>query len=276
MEYFTTAAGITVHLLDTLEKNEVLPQGKKTIILLHGYLETLNIWNELLDRLKDNYRVITMDMPGHGLTDSAPSKEDGTTVNTMEFGADLVKALMDKCNIEKAVIGGHSMGGYIAEEFCRKYPQRAEKIIIFNSNPYADNPLKAQDRQREIEIIKAGKLDSLATLCIPKMFYEENLRKYDDKVMETIELCDMHNPEGIVASIIGMQTRNDLQEVYADPEVPIMCFEGDNDRFMNLEDVRKMIEKFPKVSHVLLENTGHCSFIEAEDKVYQHICEFVG
>lgn len=275
MEYFTTAAGITVHLLDTQEKTDT-QQKEKTIILLHGYLETLNVWNELVDRLKDKYRVIVMDMPGHGLTDSAPAGPDGRCVNTMEFGADVVKCLMDKCNIEKAVIGGHSMGGYIAGVFCKKYPERAEKIIIFNSNPYADNPEKAEDRKREIEVIRAGKLESLATLCIPKMFMENNLRMFDDKVMETIELCDMHNPEGIVASIIGMQEREDIKDVYADPAVPMLVFEGDNDRFMDIEAVRLMIDKFPEVKHCLLENTGHCSFIEAEDKVFEQMCEFIG
>lgn len=275
MEYFTTAAGITVHLLDTQESTDTVKK-EKTIILLHGYLETLNVWNELVDRLKDKYRVIVIDMPGHGLTDSAPAGADGRVVNTMEFGADIVKALMDKCNIEKAVIGGHSMGGYVTGVFCKKYADRAEKAIIFNSNPYADNPEKAEDRKREIEIIRRGKLESLATLCIPKMFKEENLREFDDKVMETIELCDMHNPEGIVASIIGMQERYDIQDVYSNPAVPLLIFEGDNDRFMSLEAVKEMIAKFPKIKHCLLENTGHCSFIEAEEKVYQQMCEFIG
>jgi len=275
MEYFTTAAGITVHLLDTQEKTDIQKKDK-TVILLHGYLETLNVWNELVDRLKVQYRVIVIDMPGHGLTDSAPVGTDGRCVNTMEFCADVVKSLMDKCNIEKAVIGGHSMGGYAAGEFCKKYPERVEKIIVFNSNPYADNPEKSEDRKREISVIKGGKLEALASLCIPKMFMDENLRTFDDKVMETIELCDMHNPEGIVASIIGMQERNDIQEVYDNPPVPILVFEGDHDRFMDIEAVRKMIEKFPKVKHCLLENTGHCSFIEAEDKVYEQMCEFIG
>lgn len=275
MEFFTTAAGITVHLLDTQEKIDS-QQKEKTILLLHGYLETLNVWNELVERLKEKYRVIVIDMPGHGLTDSAPTGADGRCVNTMDFCADVVKSLMDKLNIEKAVIGGHSMGGYVAGVFCKKYPERAEKIIIFNSNPYADNPEKVTDRKREIDIIHNGKLQSLSALCIPKMFMENNLRKFDDKVMETIELCDMHNPDGIIACIIGMQERYDLQDIYENPAVPILCFEGDNDRFMDIEAVRRMIEKFPKIRHCLLENTGHCSFIEAEDKVYEQICEFIG
>lgn len=275
MEYFTTAAGITVHLLDTCDSKDI-NENQKTIVLLHGYLETMNIWNELVDLLKDKYRVIVLDMPGHGLTDSAPAQKGGVSVNTMEFGADIVKALIEKCNAKNVVLGGHSMGGYVTLAFCRKYPGTLEKAVIFNSNPYKDDPSKAEDRKREIDVIRAGKLDMLAELSIPKMFKPENLRLFDDKIMETIELCDMHNPEGIVASVMGMQQREDTTEIMENPPVPMMMFEGDSDRFLDLEGVTQMIRKFPKVKHILLENTGHNSFIEAQEKVYQHICDFVG
>ena len=275
MEYFTTAAGITVHLLDTCDSKDI-NENQKTIVLLHGYLETMNIWNELVDLLKDKYRVIVLDMPGHGLTDSAPAQKGGVSVNTMEFGADVVKALIEKCNAKNVVLGGHSMGGYVTLAFCRKYPGALEKAVIFNSNPYKDDPSKAEDRKREIDVIRAGKLDMLAELSIPKMFKPENLRLFDDKIMETIELCDMHNPEGIVASVMGMQQREDTTDIMENPPVPMMMFEGDSDRFLDLEGVTQMIRKFPKVKHILLENTGHNSFIEAQEKVYQHICDFVG
>ena len=275
MEYFTTAAGITVHLLDTCDSKDI-NENQKTIVLLHGYLETMNIWNELVDLLKDKYRVIVLDMPGHGLTDSAPAQKGGVSVNTMEFGADVVKALIEKCNAKNVVLGGHSMGGYVTLAFCRKYPGALQKAIIFNSNPYKDDPSKAEDRKREIDVIRAGKLDMLAELSIPKMFKPENLRLFDDKIMETIELCDMHNPEGIVASVMGMQQREDTTDIMENPPVPMMMFEGDSDRFLDLEAVTQMIRKFPKVKHILLENTGHNSFIEAQEKVYQHICDFVG
>ena len=215
-------------------------------------------------------------MPGHGLTDSAPAQKGGVSVNTMEFVADVVKALIEKCNAKNVVLGGHSMGGYVTLAFCRKYPGALEKAVIFNSNPYKDDPSKAEDRKREIDVIRAGKLDMLAELSIPKMFKPENLRLFDDKIMETIELCDMHNPEGIVASVMGMQQREDTTDIMENPPVPMMMFEGDSDRFLDLEGVTQMIRKFPKVKHILLENTGHNSFIEAQEKVYQHICDFVG
>ena len=71
MEFFTTAAGITVHVWDT--RDERCPVKPGSLVLLHGYLETMYIYTELVEALKDRYRVIVIDMPGHGLTDSAPA-----------------------------------------------------------------------------------------------------------------------------------------------------------------------------------------------------------
>ena len=76
MEYFTTAAGITVHLYDSEDHPGEVPE-KKTLLLIHGYLETMYIWQQFEERLRDRYRVILMDIPGHGLTDSAPADGNG-------------------------------------------------------------------------------------------------------------------------------------------------------------------------------------------------------
>lgn len=168
------------------------------------------------------------------------------------------------------------MGGYVGELMLSKYPERVEKLVLFNSNPYPDSPEKSDDRKREIDIIRSGKLESLANICIPKMFKAENLRENDDKVMETIELCEMHNPDGIIACILGMQQRPDMQALFENPQSPILVFCGDNDRFMDIESVKKMVDKFPKVRFSILKDTGHSSFIEASQQVYEQLCEFVG
>ena len=76
MEFFATAGTIPVHINDT-------KKGEKTIVLLHGYLETLYIWNEFVNLLAKEYRVISIDLPGHGLSCSGP-------VNSMEFMATVV------------------------------------------------------------------------------------------------------------------------------------------------------------------------------------------
>lgn len=275
MEYFITAGGITVHLCDTDDK-QVVETDRKTVILLHGYLETMYIWSEFVNMLKNGYRVITLDLPGHGLTDSAPEDENGESINSMEFCAYVIKSVLDKIGIEKAVIGGHSMGGFIAQNCCIKYPEKFEKLIIFNSTPYKDKEEKAADRLREIEAVRSGKLETLAFLSIPKMYHPDNLRKFDDKIRETVELCETHLPEGIISSIKGMQRRNDTSELLEKCPLPILHISGDTDPFLPAETLERMMKDFTKVKFFNIASSGHNSFIEAEKVCYEQVCEFIG
>lgn len=275
MEYFATAGGITVHLCDS-EDHPQKAAAKPALILLHGYLETMTIWNEFAALLERNYRVITLDLPGHGLTDYAPAGEDGKSVNTMEFCADVIVGILDKCHIDKAFIGGHSLGGYISMMCCRLYPQRFEKLILFNSHPFPDPEEKVADRKREIDLIRKGKLELLADYSIPKMYHPDLLRKNDDKIRETLELCETHFPEGIVASLLGMMVRPSQEEWLKTTDTPVLMIGGDADPFIPLPVFEKMKADYPKVQFVLLPGTGHLCFVEAEAETYQQVCSFLG
>ena len=275
MEYFATAGGITVHLCDS-ENHPQNPSDKPAIILLHGYLETLYIWSEFAALLEEKYRVITLDLPGHGLTDSAPAGADGQSVNTMEFCAGVIKGIREKFHIDKAFIGGHSLGGYISLMCCHLYPERFHKLILFNSTPYPDLPEKSADRKREIEIIRKGKLEVLADFSIPKMYHPDLLREKDDKIRETLELCETHFPEGIIASILGMMVRPSQEEWLKNTSIPTLLFGGDQDPFIPLEVFNRMKTIFPKVTFELQPGTGHLSFIEAEADTCEKVCSFLG
>lgn len=261
MEFFATAGNVPMHINDS-------EKGDKVLILLHGYLETMYVWNEFADTLKDFCRVITIDLPGHGLSCGAP-------VNTMDFMATAVKGVMEKCGVEKAYFGGHSMGGYAALAFCRLFPESLEGLLLIHSNPYPDPAEKAADRAREIEEIRAGKLMSIAEAAVPKMYYSENLRRCDDKIIETIELCDTHDPEGIVSCLKGMMQRGDSCDLMQNPPVPILAIMGDHDNFMPMEKIVVMKEAFPKVRFEIVPDCGHNSFIEAPEQAAEIVKSFI-
>ena len=260
MEFFTIAGGISVHVWDT--GDEGVSSSGKTILLLHGYLETMYVFNELVEALKPYYRVIALDLPGHGLTDSAPADAKGIRVNTVQFDVPVIAGVMEKCGVSKALIAGHSMGGYITLECIKDRPELFERAILLNSHPFPDLPEMEEKRKREIEVVAGGKLLQLAELSVPRMYFSENLRVCDEKIRETAELCETHNPEGIIASIRGIQQRPDLQSVMLNPPVPLTLIHGDHDNFLPMERVEEMKQKFDKVEYRLIPSTGHNSFIE--------------
>ena len=243
-------------------------------MLLHGYLETMYVFNELIEALKPSFRIITLDMPGHGLTDSAPADEDGRRINTLAFSADVVAGVLAKCGVDHAWVAGHSMGGYVAQQFLSAHPEKTDGIILLGSHPYPDAPEKAHDREKEKEFIRAGKLLSLAQIAVPNMYYEENLRACDEKIRETVSLCETHDPEGICSAIDGLRLRPDLRPVLENPPKPVLLVCGGHDNYIPAARIAEMKAAFPQVRFFQVEEAGHNAFIERQEAVVAAIERF--
>ena len=197
-------------------------------------------------------------------------------VNSLAFSADVLAGVLDKCGVEKAWVAGHSMGGYVAQQFLQSYPDRTEGVILLCSHPWPDAPEKAADREAEKRLIREGKLMKVAGAAIPKMYYEENLRACDEKIRETVELCETHDPEGICHSLDGLRLRPDLRPVLAAPSRPVLVVHGDHDNFLPLSRIDEMKQAFPAVAFALIPDSGHNAFIERMDTVAGLIVDFIG
>jgi Predicted hydrolases or acyltransferases (alpha/beta hydrolase superfamily) len=260
MEFFATANGIPIHISDTKE-------GEKSVVLLHGYLETLYIFSEFSELLSSaGYRVISIDLPGFGLSGSHPQ------INSMELCADVVfDVVQNICKVSSVIVIGHSMGGYVAQEFAIKYSSLVSKLILLDSSPFEDTEEKKIEREREISAILSSKLMVLASLSIPKMYSSNNIRKFDEKIEETIEICETHDPIGVVASIRGMMQRNNFLEGISKIQFPIIMIFGSDDIFLKSLKEEDIIAHAPNVKIVIIDGCGHNCFIEAPDKVLEAI-----
>ncbi|MFA5848639.1 MAG: alpha/beta hydrolase [Bacteroidales bacterium] len=262
MEFFATCNGIPIHISDS-------KKGDVTILLLHGYLETLYVWDDFIAKLLPKLRIISIDLPGHGLSGSHK------TNNSIGFSAEVAKEVMDICKVEKACIIGHSMGGYIAIEAVKRYPERFSSLILMHSGPHADSEEKKVDRKREIVLINKSKLQAIAKMGIPKMFAQENLRRMDEKIHEIIELTDTHDPEGVVATLEGLMSREDnlvFLKKYSDPFLLIL---GKQDYHIPEEKANMLIAELPNAEKLILEHSGHNGFLEETEIVQKRVLEFL-
>ncbi len=174
MEKFTMASGTAVHYTDS--GGEV-----RAVIFIHGYLESLEVWDDFARSLtRKGFRTVTLDLPGHGVSEVV--KE----VHTMEFLADTVMALANKIGIQKPLIVGHSMGGYVAEACVERYPDKVGGLVLFSSTPNADTEEKRENRLREIEIIEQGRKELLANNSPSKFTF-----KYRDRQEAGVAICQM-------------------------------------------------------------------------------------
>ena len=262
MEYFVTCSGIPVHVSET-------GSGDKAVVLLHGYLETLYIWEDFRALFPESSHIISIDLPGLGLSGSAPE------VNSMQYDAMVLASLLDKLSVSRALIIGHSMGGYVGQRFLRDYPDRISALVNVNSNPYADDPSKSGDRQREIAFILNGKLVQLAQLVVPNMYCPENLRRCDEKILETVENCEAHDPSGVAAVVRGLMNREDSVSFLRSTEIPVLFIYGDSDVYMPLSRVEQIMSDLPGCRHITVPHTGHNTHVEDPAAVVSAISGFL-
>lgn len=238
-----------------------------TIVLLHGYLESLDVWDDFTRLLEPHMRVIALDLPGHGISELKGE------VHTMEFLADTVHAVLKLCDVNKCIICGHSMGGYAALEFLRKYPQATSGIILFHSVPYADTEGKKENRRREIEIVLAGKKELIAATTF-KSFAPFNRKKFAQTIEELADQAFLTDDDGVLALLRGMGERRDNNSTLSESGVPQMFIFGRGDEYITAEIAADMIARHPQAQVLWLEKSGHIGFVEEPEKSAQAIIQF--
>lgn len=230
-------------------------QGEKNICLLHGYLESSRVWDEIIEELSKKYRVIAVDLPGHGQTDVL------SDVHTMELMADVVDEVIKAEKIEKFYIVGHSMGGYVSLEYMKKHLQKLEGLCLFHSTPFADDEDRKKYRDQLIELIKAGKHITLAKEHVDKTFSNNNKQKFETQI-GYLKVIAIHTPaEGAIAALSGMKQRHDNSHLLQTNKIPILWILGDEDNFISVS-VKDKIKLSENTKVVVLSGVGHQGFIE--------------
>ena len=231
-------------------------RGERCVVLLHGYLESMLVWDEFVDLLKDKVRVVTLDLPGHGV--SMVDRE----VHTMEYLADCVANAMETLGIKRYSVVGHSMGGYVALAMVEKYAANIESVVLLSSTTSADSQEKCDRRRREIELIKAGKKNTLARLVPHAGFAPENVKRLSSYIEDIGEMILLTEDDGVIAILAGMIERKSRGELLRDSGVPHMFIFGRHDYYIPVEVADEMIAADPNAEVVWLEHSGHMGFYE--------------
>ncbi len=127
---------------------EISGSGTEDLVLLHGFMENLMIWEEMETYLSEKFRLIKIDLAGHGLSKILDE------VHTMELMAEEVKKVAHKLKIDRFHLLGHSMGGYTSLAFAEKFPQSLKSLTLFFSSYFADDAEKKEQRRKCYRIIQ--------------------------------------------------------------------------------------------------------------------------
>ena len=237
-----------------------------TVVLLHGFLENKTMWNDLAPNLSKKNRVLSIDFLGHGETECLGY------VHSMEENAEIVKAVLSHLKIRKAVIIGHSMGGYVALAFAEMFPTTIKGLVLLNSTAKEDSHERKINRDRAIKAVKQNYIN-FVRMSIANLF-SENKRDQLKNEIENVKLEALKTPlQGIVASLEGMKIRKDRQFILKETDFSKLLILGKNDgvllykdHFSQIIDTNTELISFPE---------GHMSHIENKDELEKVIDNFL-
>ncbi|MCE3258883.1 MAG: alpha/beta hydrolase [Bacteroidetes bacterium] len=255
-----------------LYKNETVTfsdTGKgKAVVLLHGYLGSHEIWNSTIEDLSRSYRVIAIDLPGHG----------GTAcfgyAHSMELMAKCVKAVMDQLKLKKYVIIGHSMGGYVGLAFADLFPDNLRGLCLYHSSAYADSDEKKKDRLRAVNAVKADRWIYTKN-TIKNLFATKNLKYLKNEVAFATKIAKKTSKQGIIAALHGMKDRPRRDIILGLVEYPIMMVIGEHDNVLPHEQLLEQAQTIRNKTVLYLEHDGHFGFLESPRQSNKELRKFL-
>jgi len=231
----------------------------KTIVLLHGFTETSRIWDSFKDELSEYYRVIVIDLAGHGKSETVEP------IHSMELQAEIVYEVLNSRKVKKCIMVGHSMGGYVTLAFAAKYPEMLKGIGLFHSHPFPDSAVDKKNRERTVKIVEQDNFGFVAAF-IPSLFPEGMKKIYGKEIDGLVGRAKGIPKEGIIAAIEGMKIRKNQCSLLKSIDVPVLFIIGLKDPKAPLDKLWKMISLPKHTECLILRDAGHMGYIEAPEE----------
>lgn len=240
----------------------------KPVVLLHGFGETSEVWRTITPHLQ-HCRLIIPDLPGSG--GSAPTND-----LSMEGMATVVYRIMqEELGNGKAIIIGHSMGGYITLALAESHPEIFGALGLFHSTAYADSEEKKATRRKAIEFIRKNGAGEFLKTSIPNLFSPASKAGIPGIIGELIDAGNNFSPEALVSYYEGMISRPDRSNLLKTMKIPFLFIFGKFDSAVPLQDGLSLCH-LPDKSYIhILHQSGHMGMLEEADRSIRILNEFI-
>ncbi len=234
------------------------------LVLIHGFPLNRHIWHPIVPLLKNKARLIIPDLRGFG---ESPQEVDDYSMRLL--AAD-ISGLLDRLKIEKAILAGHSMGGYVALEFAHAYPHRLKGLALVASQADEDSPERRQARLITAREVRSRGIRYIADGMPPKLTTNVEIQKQLNQMIST---CSV---PVVVAALKAMADRRDANIWLPEIQVPVLAIAGLNDQLIPVEKSHSMIKLVNKGWVFEIPEAGHVPMMENPQKtaeaLYQLIC----
>jgi 3-oxoadipate enol-lactonase len=226
-------------------------RGKGTpLLLVHGFPLDSSSWNEILPMLENKFDIIAADLRGFGRSSTI---ETPYTISDM---ADDLAGLLDNLKIEKTVIAGHSMGGYVALAFAKKYPNRVSGLGLISSQAVGDPPDRKEGRYKTArEVVEKG-VGVVVEAMTPKLSSDVRVQAF------VREVIGKQSAAGVVGALKAMAEREDQTSILSTFNFQIVLIHGGDDALIPTDRSREMKELLPSAQYTEIKGAGHMPMME--------------
>ncbi len=227
-----------------------------TIIFIHGFPLNKLMWEKQIELLKENYRVIAYDIRGHGKTDV------GNDTFSIELFVNDLLSLMDALKIDKTILCGFSMGGYISLNAIVNYPERFNALILCDTNCAADKPEAKEKRMKAIENIKEKGLEQYAEESLKKLFAPISFSKHLEEIAIVRKMIMNTSRQSLYRTLHALADRTETCTRVQELKVPVLIIVGKEDELTPPDVALMMHEKIKGSIIHIIDHAGHLSNME--------------
>ena len=236
------------------------------VVFLHGFCESHTIWNDLSEKLSSSFRILCPDLPGFG-------QNKLLNVESLEDVASTLNSWLDELKIEKCVLIGHSLGGYVTLAFAENFSEKLLGFGLFHSTCYSDTLEKKETRNKVISYLETHGVKAFTDTFVPGLFYNksEEVLESIDKLVNDAGTCSQ---DTLIAYTRAMRDRSDRCHVM-NSKLPILFIAGEKDGAVTIEQSRQQTKDLsPEFVHILAE-TGHMGMFERKAETTKMVEDFL-
>jgi 3-oxoadipate enol-lactonase len=239
------------------------------VVLLHAFPLNSRMWAPQVEALAPFRRVITPDYPGFGSSPRPCAQPD------VRYYAEGVLDLLDRLGLEKVVLGGLSMGGYVAFAALRLFPERISALILANTRPDPDAADVKETRRETARRVAEEGVEVLPKLQMERLLAHDTLENKKEVVEFVHDIILESSPDGVVAALGAMRDRPDSTDLLGKINIPSLVLGGAEDALSTPQIMGEMAEKIPNSHHLTFSGAGHLSNLESPKEFNAALLEFL-
>jgi len=240
------------------------------VILLHAFPLKADMWRPQLESVPQGWRFIAPDLRGFGRF----LPPEGGRITMDDYAADVL-ALMDGLELDDAVIGGLSMGGYVAFAMYRLAPARFTGLVLADTRPQADTPQALEGRVRLREVLAKEGPAGVAGQMLPKLLGDATRRDRPDIVQQARTMIESASPVAIDAAIGALMTRPDSTPVLDAIACATLVLVGEHDEITPVPEAEAMQRAIGRSTLSVIRGAGHLSSFEQPDVFSRGLSDFL-